>query len=240
MKSRRTRACARGAISSPNSRSTNRLASLEAAIEIDRGDQAPRTYRRAAPACGARPSFPLPARAARARRGRSARPGARARPSTRAWPSPWTSVPRGSCGNSRNSMSATTRPSTASPRNSSDSLSKTPPLASSCARDLCVSACSSEPAIAEPVIDPLLERFEFAAGSGRRRATGASARCDAINRCDSSADSGGTDRRRSLSPSSAQRKDRRAHTRSADDRDAVRLEQPADDPRPRSRRTYER
>ena len=43
------------------------------------------------------------------------------------------------------SMSAMTKPSTASPRNSSDSLSMTPPDASSCARDRCVSACSSRP-----------------------------------------------------------------------------------------------
>ena len=36
-----------------------------------------------------------------------------------------------------------TRPTTASPRNSSDSLSTTPPVTSSCARDRCVRACSS-------------------------------------------------------------------------------------------------
>ena len=46
---------------------------------------------------------------------------------------------------SRNSRSEITNPSTASPRNSSDSLSRTPPLASSCARERCVRACSSNP-----------------------------------------------------------------------------------------------
>jgi hypothetical protein len=48
-------------------------------------------------------------------------------------------------GKLRNSRSAMAKPSTASPRNSSDSLSKTPPLTSSFARDVCVSACSSNP-----------------------------------------------------------------------------------------------
>src|SRR5688500_11616981 len=49
------------------------------------------------------------------------------------------------CGNWRNNMSAMANPRTESPRNSIDSLSKTPPLASSWTRDRCVSACSRMP-----------------------------------------------------------------------------------------------
>ena len=53
-----------------------------------------------------------------------------------------------------------TRPTTASPRNSSDSLSTTPPVTSSCARDRCVRACSSSVAIDEAMADARLERGE--------------------------------------------------------------------------------
>ena len=65
------------------------------------------------------------------------------------------------CGNSRNSMSAMTKPSTESPRNSIDSLSNTPPLASSCDARPVRQRVLEQPAVAEAVSDRALERFEL-------------------------------------------------------------------------------
>ena len=191
---------------------------------------APRTRRPAAPACAVHRSFPRRGRAGGDRRDRALPRGEPATTSRRARPSSSTSILHPGRGTAGTADPQSRSPSTASPRNSSDSLSMTPPLTSSLAREVCVSACSSSPGSRKRVADAALQvrelvtqRNDAAARPSRAVAVDEPPGLLRILRAHGNPDVGVAVHR--------ERKNRPRQARRHQRRDAVAFEQAADDAR---------